>query len=130
MRKALLLLSALFWMVRVSQAHDEQPPTLIIYPADVVQASVQQLRAGTNIIVRWAYNEAGAQKMLDFWEKHAGRQVCIRIGAFTSPTILRSSQGSAGYAEWKQGWLKARTDKFFGVSADDAKAIIVGLMKE
>ena len=31
------------------------------------------------------------------------------------------------YTQWKEGWLKYRTDKFLGVSEGDAKKIVAGL---
>jgi hypothetical protein len=31
------------------------------------------------------------------------------------------------YAQWKEGWLKHRTDKMFCKTEDDAKTIITGL---
>jgi hypothetical protein len=34
---------------------------------------------------------------------------------------------SADNDQWKQGWLKRRTDKFFGVNKEDAQAIVAGL---
>jgi len=34
------------------------------------------------------------------------------------------------YAQWKEGWLKHRTDKFLGVSEKDAREIVAGLQSK
>jgi len=69
--------------------------------------------------------------MLAFREAHEGNKVRTVVGNFvTRPTeiIFRPMPTAfTNYTQWKEGWLKRRTDKFFGVSEDDAKAINAGL---
>jgi hypothetical protein len=66
-----------------------------------------------------------------FREAHEGQTVRTVVGDYEfigqiAPTSALPP-GVASYSEWKEGWLKHRTDKFFGVSEDDAKKIIAGL---
>jgi len=49
----------------------------------------------------------------------------MRIGDFQR--LIRISECPLNYTQWKEAWLKRRTDKFFGVSEDDAKLIVSGL---
>jgi len=77
-------------------------------------------------IVRWTYTEAGANKMLAFWEQHTGQKVRTQVGKLETPLSIIAPHDIA-YASWREGWLKTRTDKFFGVSEADAKMIVAGL---
>ncbi|HEY1788103.1 MAG TPA: hypothetical protein VGJ73_08110 [Verrucomicrobiae bacterium] len=107
-------------------------PTFVILPVDVVQDSVMRIWSSDHrMAVRWVYTEAGAKKALAFWEAHREQTVrtvvgdCQFIGQVAPASAL--PPGVASYSEWKEGWLKHRTDKIFGVSEDDAKTIIAGL---
>jgi len=115
-------------------------PTLRLLPEDVEQESIlqsrmQDSRAITNsYVVRWTYTGQGAKKFLDFQEAHRGEKVRTVIGSFRSPLtemmVFQPMRGLTNYAQWKEGWLKYRTDKFFGVSESDAKAIVAGLKRK
>jgi hypothetical protein len=130
MRKLLLLLSALCWPACIALAGDKEAPTLRIYPEDVVQNSIQEWRMGTNIVtVRWTFTEAGAKKALAFWEAHAGEATRTTVGSYATPPGVAWRQNPARHAKWREGWLKSRTDKIYGVSESDAKAIVAGLKK-
>jgi hypothetical protein len=102
-------------------------PTRRILPEDIEQDSIQTVRFSTNsFVVRFSYTEAGAKKMLAFRREHAGQEVVTQVGNFecrgmVSPIDARPQ----GWTE--EAWLKRRTDKFFGVSEDNAKKILEGL---
>ena len=104
-----------------------------ILPEDIVQGSIQLFRFATNsFAVRWTYTEAGANKMLAFTEAHTGEMVRTEVGRYEfigGIAPFTSLPGCASYSEWRAGWLKHRTDKFYGVSEEDAKMIIAGLKK-
>ena len=130
MRKTLTVILAMLSVACLAQ--EQKVPTRRILPEDIVQDSVQVVRFLTNnFAVRWTYTEAGAKKMLAFDEAHEGQKVRTIVGSFEShpgeimfrpmPPLFTT------YAQWKEGWLKHRTDKFFGVSEDDAKRIVAGL---
>jgi hypothetical protein len=109
---------------------DDSIPKLRIMPDDIVQDSVHQLHIGTNrLAVLWTWTEAGAKKALGFWELHAGQRTAIQIGTFESPPGLSMRHDPATYPNWKEGWLKRRTDKAIVNNAEDAKAIVKGLTK-
>jgi hypothetical protein len=111
-------------------AAQEFLPTIRILPEDVVQTSIKQARspAGTNkFVVRWAYTEPGAKKMLAFWRAHAGETVLQQVGEFESRPMISTAKPP----KWtEEGWLKSRTDKFFAVSEEDAKKIVAGLTRK
>ena len=69
--------------------------------------------------------------MLAFDEANEGCETCTAIGNFvTTPPGFRRfvpMPAFTNYAQWKDGWLKHRTDKMFCKSEDDAKTIIAGL---
>jgi hypothetical protein len=116
-------------------AQERAVPTRRILPEDIEQDSVRMVRFYTNsFAVRFTYTVAGAMKMLAFREAHEGEKVRTVVGEFQSPPsemMFRPMPPHfTTYAEWKEGWLKHRTDKFFGVSEDDAKQIIDGLKKK
>jgi hypothetical protein len=125
--KSLIFLLALCWSLRIGHAQ-EAISTIRILPEDIVQGSVQQIHFTTNkFAVRWTYTEAGARKMLAFWEQHTGQKVRTQVGSFETPPSVVAPHDPATYPTWREGWLKHRTDKFFGVSEDDAKMIVAGL---
>ena len=132
MGKTLLFCLALCWMTNVGRAQAPALPTIRILPEDVVQNTIQQIRFNTNsFAVRWTYTEEGARKKLAFWEAHEGQKVKTAVGSFETGSgerIFRPMPPAfTNYAQWKEGWLKRRTDKIFGVSENDAKAIAAGL---
>jgi hypothetical protein len=120
-------------------------PTLRILPEDVVPVSIQQIKMATNkFVVRWTYTEAGARKMLAFREANEGQKTRMGFGAFEFPPsenelsfgifeFAPAEKGfsptplGANYRQWKEGWMKRRTDKVSGLSEADAKAIAAGL---
>ncbi len=105
----------------------EPVPTIRILPEDVVQGSIERFpfSFGTNkFMVRWTYTEAGANKMLAFWRAQAGQQVITQVGSFEMRARIYEGR-SPGWTE--EGWLKWRTDKFFGVTEEDASKIVAGL---
>ena len=127
MRK-LRVLTLMLWLTNLGLAQQQPLPTIRIFPDDVVQDSIRQFRVTTNnFALRWTYTEAGAKKMLAFREAHEGNKVRTVVGNFvTRPTeiIFRPMPPAfTNYTQWKESWLKRRTDKFFGVSEDDVKAI-------
>jgi hypothetical protein len=133
MRKTHTLIFALFLMAGSCLAQEYQVPTRRILPEDIVQDSIQLVRFATNsFAVRWTYTEAGAKNMLAFTEAHVGETVRTEIGGYESTGRIapfRPLPGAASYSEWRAGWLKHRTDKFAGVSEEDAEKIITGLKK-
>ena len=131
MRKVLVLL--LLGTAWLGHAQMEVVPTFRILPGDVETGSVRLVRFNTNqFAVKWIYTEAGAQKFLAFGEAHAGQQICTVVGSFETPPgdCVYAVPSSTNYARWKAGWLKHRTDKFFGISEGDALAIVAGLKGE
>lgn len=116
------------WISSLGLAQEQEIPAIRIVAEDIVPGSVQQLRMGTNqFAVRWTYTEAGAKKMLAFWKAHDGQEVVTRVGSFERRgQIMPRKSYPPGWAS-DEGWLKARTDKFIGVSEEDAKAIKAGL---
>jgi hypothetical protein len=113
-------------------AQEQAIPTRRVVSEDIVQDSIQLVRFSTNsFAVRWTYTEAGAKRFLAFREAHEGETVRTVIGEFEGQPgemIFRPMPPLfATYAQWKEGWLKRRTDKFYGVSEDNARKIVAGL---
>ena len=132
MRKTLTLILVLLSVADRCLAQQQAVPTRRIVAEDIVQESIQSVRFSTNsFAVRWTYTEAGAKKMLAFNESHEGQKTRTVIGTFESPpseNVFRPMPPVfTNYAQWKEGWLKRRTDKFFGVNEEDAKKIVAGL---
>lgn len=124
MNKSITILLALWWSVQLGAAQ-EALPTIRILPEDIVQDSIQVLPFPTDkFAVRWTYTEAGARKMLAFWHAHAGHEATTKVGSFEVRGMIAKAR-PPGWTE--EGWLKRRTDKFFGVSEDEAKKIVEGL---
>ena len=123
------ILSLILVMVGIGGfAQEPTPPTVCILPEDVAQDSIQQLPFGTNsFVVRWTYTEAGAKKMLAFRKAHDGQEVIIRAGRFEFRGGIKPRDSYPPGWVNDEGWLKRRTDKFFGVSETDAKKIVEGL---
>jgi hypothetical protein len=107
-------------------------PVYSISSEDVVQETIRTFRMGTNkVTVFFTYTEAGAKKMLDFQEAHAGQKMRTQIGAHLSHeehAMMR--QDPVEYERWKAGWLKWRTSKFYGVTEAEGEAIVAGLKGE
>lgn len=132
MRVILTFFLVLFSVVGLCLAQQLAVAARCITPDEVVQESIQQERFTTNqFVVRWAYTEAGAKKFLEFNEAHRGEDVRLIIGKFETPLHLAPFQPMppvfTNYAQWKEGWLKRRTDKIFCSSEKDAQAIVAGL---
>lgn len=128
MRIILTLLSTIVAVGCFAQV--QSLPVRLILPEDVESSSVQTVRVATNgLAVRFTYTETGARKMLAFRREHAGHEVVMRVGSFERRATMSSLEMKPeGWTE--EGWLKRRTDKFFGVSEDDAKRIVAGLKKK
>ena len=107
------------------------PESRRILPEEIVQDSVQLIRFSANsFAVRWTYTEAGAKKILAFQESHVGQKTSFVVGSYESPpgeSMFRPMPAFTNYAQWKEGWLKHRTDKVVGVNEEDAKRIVSGL---
>lgn len=111
-------------------------PTRRILPEEIEQGSIKMDQfytpgdSNTNkFVVRFAYTEAGAKKMLAFRREHAGHEVITQVGNFECrSTMSPLERRPVGWTE--EGWLKRRTAKFLGVSEDDAKKIVEGLKKK
>lgn len=119
----------------LDSAQTQTIPTFVILPGDVVPDSVMRIWYGNHqLAVRWTFTEAGAKRALAFWDAHHGKTVRTRVGDYELIEVIAPVSalppGVASYSEWKEGWLKHRTDKFFGVSEDDAKKIIAGLKSQ
>lgn len=132
MHKHTIITATLLLVAYLGLAGEPVVPTIRISTEDVVQTSIQQVRFSSNsFAVRWTYTEAGAKKMLAFWESHDRQTIRSVVGDFESagPIAPRSAlpPGVASYSEWREGWLKYRGDKFFGISETDAQKILVGL---
>ncbi len=135
MCQPLVFLLPLLWMSHLPVSQDQGVPTVRILPKDVVQDSVEQVRFTTNtFVVRWTYTEAGARKMLAFREAHEGKKARTVVGSFETPpseVMFRAMPPLfTNYVQWKEGWLKRRTDKFFGVSEAEANAITASLKRK
>src|SRR5207237_5259402 len=97
----------------------EKPiPTLRLLPKDVEQDSIRQSPRTTfqdsQVItncytVRWTYTGQGAKKVLDFREAHWGEKTRTVIGAFE---CLLTENVQPNHTQWKEGWIKYRTDSF------------------
>jgi hypothetical protein len=54
--------------------------------------------------------------------------VCIQAGAFvTPPFVAPASIDPLTQTDWREGWLKRRTDKFLNLSETDAKTVVAAL---
>jgi hypothetical protein len=111
---------------------DQNLPVLQIYPEDVVMGSVMKLRLSSDgisnnfFVVRWTFTDAGAKKMLAFRESHQNQKMRMVIGRFESPPEVEQ-RVDADYQQWKEGWLKHRTDKMFTRCENEQEAIYDGL---
>ena len=117
-------------MTHLGLAQEQSIPTIRISPEDVVQDSIQRSQMSTNkFMVRWTYTQAGARKMLAFREAHEGKKVRTVVGSFESAPseiIFRTMPPVfTNYIQWKQGWLERRTDKFFGMSEEDRRRLLL-----
>ena len=136
MRTCLASLTALCWSCLMVFGQDSIPTVRILHE-DVLQGSVQQgasplatnaYRTGA-IMVRWVYTEAGARKMLGFWQQNQGKKTRLLIGTYeVEPT--NPARAPDARAAFREGWLKWRSDKILNVTEADAKKIVAGLKGE
>lgn len=103
-----------------------------LLPEDVEQASIQMIPFGPKqFAVKWRYTELGAARMLAFRESHEDQEMVTKIGRFQRSghmgRFVPMPPYFHDYAEWRQGWLKRRTDKWVGVTEQEAQMIIAGL---
>jgi hypothetical protein len=134
MKKTPVFILSLLCMTGLGHSQEQTNQTLCILPEDVVQDSITQWRAGNYFVVSWTYTQAGANKFVAVNEAHEGQDMWIVIG---SHKTLETGMGASNfrpippyttnYIQWKEGWLKHRTDKIFCKTEDDEKAIIAGL---
>jgi hypothetical protein len=131
MKNTLAFILALLCTTGIGFAQEQAILTFRILPEDVVQDSIHQVRFNMNTFaVRWKFTEAGANKMLTFSEAHEGQKICTAIGSFTTPPGISKfvpMLAFTNYTQWKDGWLKHRTDKMFCKTENDQKAIAAGL---
>ena len=123
----------------INPINPERPPKEIpvirILPTEVEHGSVQKvvLQLGPKkhiLAVRWTFTEAGAKRVLAFWEVHDGQKVRTEVGSYAYSGIIDAHSnppGCTNISQWREGWLKHRTDKICVVSEDDAKKITEGL---
>jgi hypothetical protein len=135
MRTNTIIVSMLFLATCFGFAQDQAVPIFRILPADVAQNSIRQFNFSSNCFaVKWTYTEAGAQKMLAFWEANKGQEARIEVGRFVTPltenTFHPMPPTFTNYVQWKEGWLKHRTDKIFVVNETDAHEILAGLRSQ
>ena len=109
-------------------------PARRIVPSEVVQESIRLVRfTNKQLGVMWTYTEVGATNMLAFRDAHEGQTVRTVIGAWQSRPYVHSRAlppGITNHAQWREGWLKRRTDKIVGVSKEDAEKIMAGLKSQ
>ncbi len=106
-----------------------------IEPVEIVQSSIRVRRFSTNgFVVGWVYTGAGATNMLAFEEAHGGQDVRMVVGNFERKLHMGGFRSMppafTNYMQWKEGWLKSRTDKIWVTSEQDAKTIREGLSAE
>ena len=111
-------------------AQGQTLPMRRVLSEDVEPDSIKLEQISTNsFVVRFTYTESGAKKLLTFRREYAGHEAVIQVGSFERRTTIASFESRS--AEWtEEGWLKRRTDKFFGVSEEDAKSIVEGLKRQ
>jgi hypothetical protein len=110
-------------------------PIRRIVPEEIEKDSVRIYQFSTNnFAVRWTYTEAGAKAMLAFNEAHQGKKTRLVIGELQllppGELVSSTSTASTNYVQWKEGWMKYRTDKVVGVSEADARKIVDGLQRK
>jgi hypothetical protein len=126
MKNTVASILALLCMIGPGFAQEQAIPAFRILPEDVVHDNIHPFRFNTNsFAVRWTFTEAGSNKILAFNETHKGQKTCTAIGSFTTPPSVWNV--GTNYSQWKDGWLKHRTDAMFCETEDDQKAIIAGL---
>ena len=69
--------------------------------------------------------------MLAFNEAHEGKKTRTEIGEWEGPPGVEGFRPIppvfTNYVQWKEGWVKYRTDKVVGMSEVDARRIVAGL---
>src|SRR5580765_4396200 len=120
MRRAFVFILALLWIIDLGFTQEQPVLSIRILPEDVIPESIQEVQLATNkFLVVWTYTDAGAKRMLAFWEAHEGERACTQVGSYASPPTfnplrprLPDSADSIDYAAWKETWLKRPKDKF------------------
>jgi len=105
----------------------------VIRADDVEEDSIKVLPFSTDrLYVRWTYTKEGAEKMLAFWESHRGQTVRTVSGTFESKVgevakFQPMPPAFTTYAEWREGWLRSRTDDYAGLTREEARKLVAGL---
>jgi len=106
-------------------------PVFRILAEDVLQDSVRHYRrSAQEHNITWTYTEAGAQKILAFWEANQGKETQYVFGTFeTQPSVwtFRPTKLSTNFAQFKQNWLKRRGETLFVRSEADVKTVTAAL---
>jgi hypothetical protein len=126
-----LFLVAVLWCPAVRAA--ETVPLIRLRADDIVQESIKRVHWSTNgmFAVKWAYTEAGARRMVDFWGQHPEQKVCIQVGTFkTPPFVAPGLENPATHEDWRPAWIERRTDKFINLSEADATKVVEGMTKK
>ena len=76
------------------------------------------LRSGETMTILWLAGNIPKQARTSLWQFRA------HTGANNFRPILPYT---TNYTQWKEGWLKHRTDRILLQTEDDEKAIIAGL---
>jgi hypothetical protein len=110
MHKTLTFILAMFCMACFGQV--QKPAARVILPEDVVQDSIKLVKCTTTntFLVEWTYTEAGAKQALASWEAD---------GAHYGIT-----------PEWKQGWLKHKSQRELFRTRAAAQELVEKLKKK
>jgi len=136
MQKILALTLFLLLAHQYCLTDDSTVATRRILPEDVAPGSVRMWRMDANkFAVHWTYTEAGAKKMVAFQDANEGKKVRMAAGRFeTVPGLIMEFRPMpphvTNYAQWKEGWLQHRTDKYYGLDETNAKLLAAGLKGE
>src|SRR5437016_6492594 len=100
MPKNYLFLLVLFSSIKLGFAEEPVLPTLHVLPEDVIQETIEELpitlyQMTNKYAVRWTYTEAGARKMLSFWEEHRGQKVRMVLGHLERIGICGGSRSTS-----------------------------------
>jgi len=130
MRKSCILIPVILLCAGLSGWARETFPTIRLGAADIEQDSIKQVRWSTNglFAIKWNYTEAGAKRMVEFWNQHPEQKVCIEIGTFeTPPFVAPGPENPVTHQDWRPAWIKRRTDRMINLSDADAKAVVEGM---
>lgn len=115
-------------MILAGRAQEVYPAVRLV-PADIVQESLKTVRWTTNsYAVKWRYTETGAKKVLAFWGRHEGQKVCFQVGAYITPAFVApASIDPLTHSDWRESWLKRRTDQLLNLGENDVTTVVAAL---